>query len=88
MADIHIRWCNLKSDVSIRTSCLLVAVMCFFAASPVAAEIFKWMDEYGKVHFDDRPPAERKVETVNVKINSYASVEIVLFEASVASNVQ
>ncbi|VAW90346.1 hypothetical protein MNBD_GAMMA17-445 [hydrothermal vent metagenome] len=87
MADIHIRWCNLKTDVSIKVSCLL-AVMCFFMASPVAAEIFKWMDDNGKVHFGDRPPAERKVEKVNVKINSYSSVEIVPFEASVSRNIR
>ncbi|MCF6323891.1 MAG: DUF4124 domain-containing protein [Gammaproteobacteria bacterium] len=88
MANIHIRWCNLKADVSIKVSCLLVAVMCFFTPSPVAAEIFKWMDDNGKVHFGDRPPAERQVEKIEVKVNSYTSAEIVPFEASVTSNVR
>jgi len=50
---------------------------------PVSAEIFKWIDEAGKVHFTDSPPRERQVEKIEVKINSYTSPEIVPFEASV-----
>ena len=40
------------------------------------AEIYKWVDEKGKVHFGDRPPADNdKVNTVEIdtKPNSQAS---------------
>ncbi len=48
----------------------------------ITREIFKWIDENGKVHFTDSPPRERKVEKIEVRINSYTSSEIVPFEAS------
>jgi len=33
------------------------------------AEVYKWMDENGKVHFGDRAPAEKKVEAIDDKLN-------------------
>jgi hypothetical protein len=33
------------------------------------AEVYKWVDENGKVHFGDRAPAEKKVEAIDDKLN-------------------
>lgn len=33
------------------------------------AEVYKWVDENGKVHFGDRAPAEKKVEAMDEKLN-------------------
>ena len=38
--------------------------------------IYKWVDEKGKVHFTDNPPDDIKTEEVELKINTYTSVEI------------
>ncbi len=38
--------------------------------------IYKWVDEQGKVHFTDNPPDDIKTEEVELKINTYSSVEI------------
>ena len=83
-----IRWSNLTTIISIKASCLLAAVLWLCVPMPTAAEIFKWTDEDGKVHFGDRPPGEREVEKIEVKINSYTSVEVVPFEASVTTRVR
>lgn len=40
------------------------------------AEIYKWVDKQGKVHFTDKPPKNRPVEEVTLKINTYTSVQI------------
>lgn len=40
------------------------------------AEIYKWVDERGNAHFTDTPPKDKKVEEVELKINTYTSVEI------------
>lgn len=32
--------------------------MCLFLVLPVQAEIYKWTDEQGRVHFSDKPPTE------------------------------
>ena len=37
-------------------------------ASWCQAEVFKWVDEKGKTHFSDQPPAEQFVEAVDVKV--------------------
>ena len=37
-------------------------------------EIYKWVDDRGKVHFGDRKPVVLKAEEVDLKINTYTSV--------------
>jgi len=63
-----------------------VVVSVFMA--PATAEIFKWVDDDGKVHFGDSPPDESRAEQIEVKINSYTSAEIVPFEAAITSQVR
>mgnify|MGYP001827594671 CR=1 FL=1 len=38
--------------------------------------IYKWVDENGKVHFTDNPPDDTHTEEVELRINTYTSVEI------------
>ncbi len=40
------------------------------------AEILKWTDSDGKVHFGDRPPADAVTSVVKVKINTYESPNV------------
>jgi len=40
------------------------------------AEIYKWIDEQGKVHFTDNPPNNKPAEEIKLQINTYSSVEI------------
>lgn len=49
-------------------------IMCLFAANSAVAEIFRWTDESGKVHFSDRDPGDQKTESVEVRVNVYKSV--------------
>ncbi|MDH3947503.1 MAG: DUF4124 domain-containing protein [Gammaproteobacteria bacterium] len=37
---------------------LLGLVVCFFLTLPVQAEVYKWTDEHGRVHFSDKPPSK------------------------------
>lgn len=44
--------------------------------TPLAApaEVYRWVDEYGNVHYSDRKPEERSFEEVEIgPINSYES---------------
>jgi len=47
-----------------------------FGNMPIHAEIYKWVDERGKSHFTDTPPVGSKTEEIELKINTYTSVEI------------
>ncbi len=44
------------------------------------AEIYKWVDEQGRVHFGDSPKVEDKAEKVVVDVISYEYVEVEPFE--------
>ncbi len=33
-------------------------VICFCLVLPVEAEVYKWTDEHGRVHFSDKPPSK------------------------------
>ncbi len=46
------------------------------SAKPISAEIYKWVDEEGKVHFSDQPPSAANVERLDVQINTYTSPEV------------
>ena len=37
---------------------LLGLVVVFFLTLPVQAEVYKWTDEHGRVHFSDKPPSK------------------------------
>ena len=42
----------------------------------VNAEFYKWIDNKGNMHFTDTPPQGEKVEALELKINTYSSVEV------------
>jgi len=52
----------MKSITAYITTLLLI-----FSGSSAHAEIYKWMDENGKLHFSDTPHEEAEVETVTVE---------------------
>ncbi len=35
---------------------------------PVRAEVYRWVDDNGKVHFGDRAPAEKKAEAIDSQL--------------------
>src|SRR5690606_15684233 len=39
-----------------------------------SAEIYKWTDENGRVHFGDKPKDKDQAEQLSLKVNSYESV--------------
>jgi len=51
---------------------LLLAV-----TQPVSAEIFRWVDEDGEVHFSDKEPLNQEAEDIEAKINSYKGVRFI-----------
>jgi len=54
----------------------LLILCCLALFSCMAfAEIYKWTDENGTVHFASKPPPQLKAEKVNVQVNSYTSAK-------------
>ena len=53
---------------------LLISLLLWLPAGQ--AEIFKWHDDEGNLHFGDRPPQKARTEQVEVEINTFASPEI------------
>jgi len=53
-------------------------VVIFITPQSVNAEVYKWVDEKGKVHFSDTKPETAEVEAVDIGpiVNSYTSPKI------------
>ena len=49
--------------------CLFLAAL--LLAAPAAAQVYKWTDPSGKVHYGDRPPDDAKKEELKIRIPSY-----------------
>jgi glutaredoxin len=52
---------------------LILLIMLGVLSNTAAAEIYKWVDANGTMHFSSSPPDKGKVETVNVQVNSFSS---------------
>lgn len=55
----------------------VLLMLCLALSAEAAAEIYKWMDEQGRVQFGDRPPLEKKKDPITLKINTYSAPRIV-----------
>jgi len=49
-----------------RNSVRLAIVACALAAASASAQVYKWVDENGKVQYGDRPPDAKKAAPVNL----------------------
>lgn len=53
-----------------------LVIMLSFPMSQAHGEIYRWKDKDGNVHFGDRPPPEATTKKVEIKVNTYESVEV------------
>ena len=58
-----------------------------FSQSIVWAEVYKWVDENGNVHFSDTQPVEGESQEIDLKINSYESVNYQQSKSNVGNQV-
>lgn len=54
-----------------------VVLPLLLAAVPAEAEVYKWTDETGKVHYSDAPPPGQKAKQVKLPINSLSGPAVV-----------
>jgi len=61
-----------------------ILTLLLLLSAPLAhAELYKWVDENGKIYFSDQKPAENKteVETVTLQITTYTYVSVDDYDA-------
>jgi glutaredoxin len=58
---------------------ILIPALALLAAPPgIPADLYKWTDESGRVHYSDSPPPERsRARKIDVKINSISGPPVV-----------
>jgi glutaredoxin len=49
----------------------MLAVAALLLALPATAQVYKWTDPGGKVHYGDRPPEDAKKQELRIRIPSY-----------------
>ncbi len=65
---------TLQASISGLVSIVLLTMV--FSAS---AEIYRWVDSAGRVHFTDNPPETANTQTVKLQINSFTSPSVEKF---------
>lgn len=53
---------------------ILLAALFLVLVPPVSAQVYKWVDKEGRVHFSDRKPPAGKGKKVTVKVNTVKMV--------------
>lgn len=53
-----------------RVAALATGILGFALACSALAQIYRWTDEDGKVHFSDKPPRDREAEDISDKARS------------------
>ena len=53
---------------------ILLALLLSAISWQVPADVYRWVDDSGKVHYSDQPPPTQPAEPLELKINSYESV--------------
>ena len=61
---------------TVRTFVNVLIVIWSLLFSQAFGEIYRWVDKDGVLHFGDRPPPEVTIKKVEVKVNTYESVEV------------
>ena len=56
----------------------IILLALFVSSNAFSDEIYKWVDEKGRVHYGDREskPKDTEVELLDIKVNTYKSVSI------------
>jgi len=55
---------------------VLLLTLCAFSAT-AEADVYRWTDDAGRIHFGDKPPADAATEKMDIRINTYESPQIV-----------
>jgi glutaredoxin len=57
-----------------KTAWMALVTVLLLPAAVTRADIYKWTDAGGHVHFGDKVPAAQRAEPVTVRVNSYTHV--------------
>lgn len=56
-----------------------LCLLCLAASTQGLAQLYKWTDENGKVHYGDSPPQGARLQEITGKVSSYTSVSVEAF---------
>lgn len=66
---------------------VLITISGLLASSCALSEIYRWVDDNGKVQFSDRPSAAHAVDRVEVRVNTYQSTSYETSDVDVGQEV-
>lgn len=58
------------------TGVLLTVLAMMYGSSAFSGEIYKWVDEGGKVHYSDQKPKHLEAQTISPEVNRMDSVNV------------
>jgi len=76
----------MKSDIT-AMKILILLLSLLIMAQPIAADVYKWTDEKGILHYSDSKPENQEAEKIFVEVNSYESVSYVSTKVDIGKKV-
>lgn len=70
---------RLNRLICIRKPLLLACFLLALAGPALPAELYKWVDEQGNVHYGDSPPGNAQLKKITGNVSSYGSVSVEAF---------
>ena len=64
-----------------------ISILVLMLASLASAEIYKWVDKNGKIHYEDRPPVSKEARPLKIDLETYSTVEIRPLDVGVESQI-
>jgi glutaredoxin len=55
----------------------VLLLLCLLATATASAEIYRWTDSEGRIHYSDKPPKDAQAAQVKIKINSISGPAVV-----------
>jgi len=52
----------------------MIAIICIFNIGHVNAEIYKWVDDQGKIHYGDKPVSKSKVMDIDISKQGHIKI--------------
>lgn len=61
----------------------MILYLAVFFSAPALSNVYKWLDQAGRIHFSDQKPQDKTVETVDLsEIITYASTTVLSNEST------
>ena len=69
---------------ALKQSAVGICLVLMLLSTQGSAQLYKWVDANGKVHYGDSPPEDARLQNINGELSSFTNVSVEAFTGSTA----